>query len=101
MKTEKLIATIILLLVVVFMGCKKDDFIEITGVCPEVISTIPANQATGVPLNQIISVTFNEEEMDPETITNLSFTIVGPTAVQGTITYSGATAYFTPTSNLN
>lgn len=99
MKTKKLIAAITLM-VVVFIGCKKDDFDEIIGVCPEVISTVPTNQATGVPLNQVISVTFNEEEMDPETITNLSFTIVGPTAVQGTITYSGATAYFTPSVNL-
>ena len=77
-------------------GCKKDDFVQVDGVCPLVVSTDPANGATSVALNKIITATFNEE-MNPATITQASFTITGAQPVAGTITYSGRTATFTPT----
>jgi hypothetical protein len=63
---------------------------------PTVISTIPVRAATGVPINQAISATFSKA-MDPATITTTTFTVTG---VTGTVTYSGVTAVFTPTSNL-
>lgn len=82
-------------------GCKKDDYVEIPGVCPVVKSTNPANAATAVPLNQIITITFNEE-MNPETINQASFTLVGTANVPGTLTYNGtnATMSFVPAAPL-
>lgn len=92
-----------LILAVFIVGCKKDDFEEIPGVCPVVVSTNPANGAVGVPLNQIITATFNEK-MNPETITQASFTLQGglKTNVAGVVTYNEETAtlIFTPTSPL-
>ena len=41
---------------------------------PTVLSTIPANLATNVPLNQIISATFSEP-MNPATISSTNFTL--------------------------
>lgn len=74
-----------------------------TGTIPRVTSTIPANGATGVPLNQKISATFSES-MNSATITMATFTVTGPgaAAVAGVVTYVAAsnTAIFTPTANL-
>ncbi len=74
-----------------------------TGTIPRVTSTIPANGATGVPLNQKISATFSES-MNSTTITMTTFTVTGPgtTAVAGMVTYVAAsnTAIFTPSANL-
>jgi hypothetical protein len=66
---------------------------------PTVSSTVPANAATGVANNSAITATFSEP-MDPATITAAgTFTVVrGATTVPGTVTYSGVTAVFTPTS---
>src|SRR5450759_2456660 len=86
-------------------GCKKDDFVEIAGVCPVVISTDPANEATGVPLDKIITATFNEP-INPVTITPASFSrqsgAKGLVALTGTLTYDGtnATMSFKPTTRL-
>jgi hypothetical protein len=67
---------------------------------PVVESTIPANLATNVPLTQIISATFNEA-IDPLTINASTFTVrIGATLVAGTVTYSGLTATFTPSTDL-
>ena len=67
---------------------------------PTVISTDPANNATGVALNKIITATFSEE-MDPSTITTTTFTLKqGTIPVSGTVTYTGTTAAFRPASNL-
>ena len=76
-----------------------------TGFVPLVTSTIPANGAANVPLNQKITATFNQA-MNPATITAAgTFTVAvagGGAAVAGTVTYvAGAnTAIFTPTMNL-
>ncbi|MEI8046788.1 MAG: Ig-like domain-containing protein [Bacteroidota bacterium] len=94
-----------LLLVTFIVGCKKDEYVEVVGVCPLVISTDPANAATNVPLSQIISATFNEK-MDPATITQASFTLTGGVKagvpVSGTLTYNNtnATLNFVPTTSL-
>ena len=79
-------------------GCKKDTFEQIDGLCPLVVLTNPLNGATNVPLSQVITVTFNEE-MNPESFTQESFIITG-SIVSGTISYSGKTASFAPSSPL-
>jgi len=99
MKTKKLLSALVLLMVALIAGCVKDEFPEITGVCPEVVSTSPVDLATGVSPSKVITVTFNEP-MNPATITAISFTILGLSPVAGTITYSGNTASFTPTNPL-
>lgn len=107
MKTKKLLLTFAILFIALISGCASDDFVEIDGVCPIVENTTPVNGATNVPLDQLISVTFNEE-MNPETINQSSFTLtstsqaVGVTSeVTGQITYSGTTAVFTPAALLS
>jgi hypothetical protein len=103
MQSKKLLTTLVLVAVVLIAGCKKDDFVEVPGVCPLVISTDPANLATGIPLNKVITVTFNEN-MNPATITQASITLdgaaKGATPVTGTVSYTDPTASFTPSSAL-
>lgn len=100
MRTKKLLSTIAILFIALISGCANDDFEEVVGVCPVVTATNPVDGAFGVPLNQIITATFNEE-MNPSTINPSSFIItVGEIPVAGTVTYSGTTATFTPTNRL-
>ena len=69
-------------------------------IAPTVVSTDPAPNATGVALNKVISATFSEA-MNPTTINNTTFLLKqGTTLIPGTVTYSGSTAYFVPTTNL-
>ena len=105
MKIKNLLATLTILLVVLMSGCKKSEYKGTVGVCPLVVSTIPANGAAGVPLNQVVSATFNEK-MNSATITKSSFiltasiTVAGittKTEVDGAVSYSGMTAFFTST----
>ena len=67
---------------------------------PTVVSTVPANKATAVPLNQVLGATFSVD-MAPASINATTFTVTGPggTAVTGAVSYSAATftASFTPT----
>lgn len=101
---KRLLITLALVAVVIIAGCKKDTFKETVGVCPLVVTTDPVNLATGVPLNKIITATFNED-MNAATITPASFTIEagakGAAIVAGTVTYAGMTATFIPASPLN
>jgi hypothetical protein len=91
----------VLLLVVFAAGCKKvTEEAGLTGVCPIVISTNPANNATGVRINTLITATFNEV-MDFSTFNNTTFTLMqGTTTISGVVTYNGLTATFSPTGNL-
>lgn len=67
---------------------------------PLLLITAPVNTATGVPVNQKISATFNEP-MDATTITPATYTVTGPTGtIAGNISYLGATATFSPVSLL-
>jgi len=67
---------------------------------PNVISTDPANAATGVALSKVIAATFSKA-MNPSTINSSTFLLSqGTTPVAGTVTYSGTTASFTPNANL-
>lgn len=73
---------------------------------PTVSSTVPANGATQVPLNIIISATFSEP-INPDTLSANSFIVLavglsGGATVSGAVTYTAETmtAIFTPTTLL-
>ena len=67
---------------------------------PIVTITDPLHNENGVALNKVISATFSMP-MDIATLTAATFTLkIGTLPVSGTVTYSGSTAYFTPTVNL-
>jgi hypothetical protein len=108
MDQRKLFATFLISLVVLMAGCKKDDYVDIVGKCPTVVSTVPANLEAGVlPPSKIITATFNEA-MNPATITAASFTLrqgtgTPPVFVSGAVTYdeNTATMIFTPDNPLS
>jgi len=100
MKHKNFLVTMAIALATLVTGCAEDDFQETAGLCPTIIDTNPDNSATNVPLNQVITVTFNEE-MNPTTINSSSFVVTGTSTIAGAITYSGDTATFTPTGNLS
>ncbi len=66
---------------------------------PMVVATIPVDGATGVPISQVVRVSFNEA-MICSTLASpaTTFTVTGPgtTAVAGTVACSGSGATFTP-----
>ncbi|HVA95883.1 MAG TPA: Ig-like domain-containing protein [Candidatus Dormibacteraeota bacterium] len=74
-------------------------------VAPTITLTNPADADTAVPIDKTINATFSTA-MDPTTITNATFTLAvaggGGAAVNGTVTYDGASqiATFTPSANL-
>ena len=99
-KRQRLWMTIIsALCLTAFLGGCKDEKVGIVGVCPVVESTSPVKLATSVPLGTIVKATFNEE-MNPATITQVSFTLQGPSPVNGTVSYTGKTASFVPAAPL-
>ena len=101
------ITWLMVLLTIFTWQCKKDDFKgETVGVCPEVIATDPANNATNVVTGKIITVTFNET-MNPQTLNTTTFTIKqgvalkgGTANISGVVTCAGAIATFTPSAEL-
>jgi len=100
MKKLKLLATLALATVIFITGCKKDEYQEKIGVCPLVVSTVPVDKAINVPLNQIVSATFNEK-MNPATFTQTSFTLEkGTTPIAGTVSYTALSAAFAPANQL-
>jgi hypothetical protein len=103
MKTNKIFKFLALAMACFVFSCAKDDFEATVGLCPLVISTVPADNAINVPLNQVLSATFNKP-MNIETITSNSFTVSGLTAVTGAISFTSTatttTVNFTPSSNL-
>jgi len=72
---------------------------------PTLIQTTPANLATGVAINVLVTARFSEP-MDPNTINTTTFTVragsLNGTLVPGTVVYDGptATATFTPSTAL-
>jgi uncharacterized protein (TIGR03437 family) len=67
---------------------------------PSVSSTVPANTATSVAVASALSATFSEP-MEPLSINTATFTLLnGLIPVPGTVSYSGVTATFTPSSPL-
>jgi len=71
---------------------------------PMVVFTVPANNATGVPVVQVIRARFNEA-VDCTTLVApaTSFTVTGPgsTPVEGVVGCSGNQATFTPNIDLS
>ena len=71
-----------------------------TGPAPTVLSTIPANSATGVSRIAVVSAAFSLP-MDAATITAATFTLQnGLIAVPAVVTYAGTTATLTPSGIL-
>ena len=99
MKYKNFLVTIAIALATLVTGCAEDDFQETAGLCPTIIDVTPDNADTNVPLNQVITVTFNEE-MNPSTINSSSFVVTGASTISGSLSYSGTTATFIPTANL-
>ena len=67
---------------------------------PTVLSTVPTNAATGVPLDQKLTATFSKS-MDATTIQTSTYTLTqGTTPVSGFVSYLGTTATFIPAANL-
>ena len=75
-------------------GCGREQTVN---PAPLLVSTLPANGATSVPIKQVVSATFNMA-MNPTTVNVSTFTMTGPggTVVAGAVTYSGVAAQFTP-----
>jgi len=86
------------LLILITAGCGRE---QAPANLPVVVSVTPAKGATTVPVAALITATFNKA-MNPTSINTSSFTAVGPAGatVTGTVTYSGTTATFTPTTLL-
>ena len=74
-------------------GATSDD------TAPYVISTSPPDLARDVDVNKKITATFNEE-MDPSTIDETTFTLQQGGPVSGTVTYASGTATFSPDASL-
>ncbi len=68
---------------------------------PTVSSSIPVNQASGVPTNSKIAVAFNQA-MNAASVTNANFTLAGPgtAAVAGLVNVTGNVATFAPATSL-
>jgi hypothetical protein len=102
MKSNKLLtslAIIYIVSVVLIAGCNKDDN-NLATTHPTVISTDAADNATSVTLSKVITADFSVP-MDPLTLNDETFTIKMETIpVEGTVTYTGSTASFTPAENL-
>ncbi len=96
---SSLLPTLFLASVLLFTGCQKDDYEEIIGVCPVVLTTDPSNLSLNVPLDKTVTIRFNTE-MNPATINSTSILLVGSDTLPGTVTYSGTTASFNPLLNL-
>jgi hypothetical protein len=100
MHTLKLSFTLLLAasVLVSIGGCGKET---VASPAPAVVSTVPVNGATSVPIGQVVTATFSEA-MNPATITTTTFTLAGPggTAVAGSVTYTGLVASFTPNASL-
>jgi len=89
-------AALVALLLVLTTGCGKETVVS---TAPVVVSTVPANGATGVPAGQVVSAVFSET-MNASTISSSTFLLTGPgtTSVAGTVAYNatGSVASFTP-----
>ena len=67
---------------------------------PTVLTIVPASGATSIAVNSNVTATFSEA-MNASTISASTFTLKqGTTAIAGSISYSGNTATFNPTSDL-
>ena len=104
MKTNKFFKILTLCVLIFTFSCAKDDFVATIGLCPLVVSTTPNANAINVPINQVITATFNKV-INVETINSTSFSVSDDSAIAGAITFTSTatstTVIFTPTSNLS
>lgn len=92
--------TLAFLSLLVVMGSCKDENVAITGICPVVLSTTPANLASGVDLGTTIVITFNES-MNPLTITPETFTLTAEANTVGVAAViAGVLTYDAPTNSM-
>jgi hypothetical protein len=88
------------LLFVSVTGCGKQT---VGAAPPTVLSSSPASGTIGVPINQVLTASFNKA-MNPATINATTFNLTGPggTTVVGSVSYNPAntTATLTPNGNL-
>jgi hypothetical protein len=77
------------------------DSFTVDTTAPTVVSRGPYSGETNVLLNKTITATFSEA-MSASTITTASFTLVGPSAVSGSVSYNAGTytASFDPATDL-
>jgi len=102
MKFKNVLSIVAMLLIVFFTGCSKEDsgVISADETSPTVTLTNPLNNATGIVVNKVITLTFSEA-MDPLTINTSTLTLKkGSATVPGSVTYSGTTASFTSSNIL-
>jgi hypothetical protein len=78
-----LILIMAFLLAAFLSGC-KDNVVGVDGFCPIVESTNPANLATNVSLNTVITVTF-EEKINPGTMNQAAFSLSSGTVQSETL----------------
>ena len=113
MKKNKLLTTLAILSIVVFAGCRNDDYVAINGgPCPVVVSTTPKSGATLVGRSAVnaseqavrttlVTAKFNKK-MDPKTINGSTFKVkvTGGAEIAGNVTYNSVdtTAVFTASS---
>src|SRR5690349_14327476 len=104
MKGKGLLAIVLIAVVVIAAGLAyyayQSQNRASSATAPTVTSTAPVYAATGSPINTKILVTFSTA-MDPTTITTSTFTLQhGTTSDAGTVSYTGVTATFTPSTTL-
>jgi hypothetical protein len=84
-------------------GGSSDQTTGVDKIAPVVISTLPADQETGVALNTEVSASFSEV-MDANTINANSFSLTlqqNGNVVPGSVSYNGSKAVLKPLTNLN
>lgn len=91
-----------MLMVLLALGCSDED--DNPGINPNdrptVTLTDPLNNAVDVDLNKAIVATFSEA-MNEASVNNASYSLKkGSTTIAGTVSYSGTSATFNPTSDL-
>lgn len=106
MNIKKITTLLAFATIVFFAGCKDDDDDTTPGTNsntvenPTVEVTSPADNASDVALNKIVSAGF-DQAMDATTFNSTSFTLKqGNSTVAGTVTYAGLTATFEPSAAL-
>jgi hypothetical protein len=99
MKIKNLLSASAIAMVVLFTGCSNDETTPSTP-APTVTVTSPLTSDTNVARNKVVSVNFNIQ-MDASSINATTFTLKqGTTTVGGTVSYSGTTAKFVPSTVL-
>jgi len=75
--------------------------VSVDTTAPTLLTTLPDIDALNVAANLAIEATFSEA-LNPSTLNDTSFRLVGPgiTAVTGTVSYANSKATFTPTADL-